>query len=472
MTPVPVRHAMVLGGSLAGTLAAAALAPHAHSVTIIERDRLPDDATARKGTPHARHTHLLLAGGARALDDLVPDTVATLYAAGARRLGMPNEVLSSSPQGWSARFPERQFLISASRGLLDWVVRRQVRKHCAVAVREGVEVIGLHGDRARVTGIRVRERATRTETTLDADVVVDATGRGSRAPDWLAELGADRVSEDSIDPGIFYATRLYRPPAGTEHDWPGISIQPGPDTDPPGKGGVLMPIEDNRWLVTIAGVRGAEPPTDPAGFDEFARSLRHPVIADLIGTAEPLTAPFGFQGHPNRRRHFHRMTPYPAGFLALGDAYCTFNPIYGHGMSAVVHAALAVRDDLRRAQSTWDCRATQARIARSVDTAWAMAVGQDVRYPHTIGAHPKNGDRWRQRYLDRLGLAARGRPDVAYAWLDVYTLSAGPRRLFAPKMFVDAIRGPNAPVILDPPFTADEIVVLPAAAASYLGDRS
>lgn len=466
MTPVPVRHAVVLGGSLAGTLAAAALAPHAHTVTIVDRDRLPDGATARKGTPHARHTHLLLAGGARALDELVPDTVSALRAAGAHRLGMPNEVLSSSPEGWSARFPERQFLISASRSLLDWVVRRRVREHHAVAVREGAEVIGLRGDRARVTGVRIRDRATRTETTLDADLVVDATGGGSRAPDWLAALGADRVREDSIDPGIFYATRLYRPPVGTEHDWPGISIQPGPDTDPPGKGGVLMPIEDNRWLVTVAGMRGAEPPTDPAGFDAYARGLRHPVIADLIATAEPLTAPFGFRGHPNRRRHFHRMNPYPAGFLALGDAYCTFNPIYGHGMSAVVLAASVVRADLGRTRSTVDCRGTQARIARSVDTAWAMAVGQDVRYPHTIGAHPTSGHRWRQRYLDRLGRAARGRPAVAYAWLDVYTLSAGPRRLFTPRMFVDALRGPNTPVILDPPFTADEIVVLPSGCSS------
>ncbi|KOX34887.1 hypothetical protein ADK67_02770 [Saccharothrix sp. NRRL B-16348] len=440
-------------------LAAAALSGHVDRVTVVDRDRFGDDGD-RKGVPQGRHAHVLMAGGSRALDELLPGLTASLLDAGAQHLGMPNRLLVFTQSGWLPRLDEMQFVIGCSRALLDGVVRQRVLDR--VDLVEATDVVGLLGDRTKVTGARVRDRDTGVKRDIGADFVVDATGRGSKADSWLADLGLPPVQDERVDSGMVYATCLYRVPPGAGEDFPGLSIQGDPRSSRFGQGGALVPIEGRRWIVSLAGTRGGEPEISPEGFLAFARGLRHPAIADFISAAEPLTRPFGFHATVNRRRRYERLSSWPSGFVAIGDAACTFNPVYGHGMTVVARQAVALRDGL--AGHGFDGAAAkrlQREFARVMDDAWAMAVSQDLRYPGTIGPARGRITRLQERYLDRLVLAATGRPTVTRAQLDAYTLSTPLRKLMlSPRVILDVLRGPGRPPTTDAPYTEAESRVL------------
>ncbi|ONI82644.1 hypothetical protein ALI22I_42190 [Saccharothrix sp. ALI-22-I] len=457
---MPSTHALVLGGGLAGMLAASVLAAHADRVTVVDRDRVTDDGH-RKGPPQTRHTHVLMAGGSRALDELLPGFTADLIAAGAQHLGLPNRLLVFTQSGWLPRLDEMQFVIGCSRALLDRAVAQRVLAMDRINLVSAADVVGLLGDRARITGARVRDRDTGTEQDIDADFVVDATGRGSKADRWLTALGLPAVREDRVDSGMVYATCVYRAPASAQDGFPGVNIVSDPRSMRFGQGGVLLPIEDGQWIVSLAGTRGGEPDITPEGFLAFARGLRHPAIADLISVAEPLTRPFGFHGTVNRRRRYERLSPWPSGFVVLGDAACAVNPVYGHGMTVVTRQAVALRDNLtRHGLHGRAAKQLQRRFAAVTTDAWDMATGQDLRYPATIGPAPSRATHLQERYLDRLILAATGRATVTKAQLDAYTLSTPLRRLLSPRVVLAVLRGPGRPPLTDPPFTEAESRVL------------
>ncbi|MEV6242684.1 FAD-dependent monooxygenase [Lentzea sp. NPDC051838] len=449
-------HAVVLGGGLAGTLAATVLTRHVDVVTIIERDRLPDGPVHRGGTPQAYHTHVLVSGGARALDELLPDTTRELLDHGAQHIGAPNRLLALVSSGWYERFEEMQYLISCSRSLLDWIVRRRVLSDPRISVRQATDAIGLLGGPKQVTGVRLRDRPNGQTSEIEADFVVDATGHGSAVIEWLATLGVPAPAEVHIDPQVFYSTRLYQAPDAARDEFPEINIMSDPARTDYVKAGVLVPIEDGQWIVTLVGTRDHQPPTDEAGFAAYARSLRHPIIADLIDTAQPLTSPRGFRIPGNRRRHFHDLPDWPSGFVVLGDAACTFNPIYGHGMAIAARGALALDAGLHRHGINNGAHRIQRDIADEADLAWEMATRQDLRYPTTLGPRPGSVARLQQRFLDRVTSAATTRPAVAAAQLDVYTLSGPPRRLLAPRVLFGTLLGPRRRARIEPPLTADE----------------
>ncbi|WP_433263431.1 FAD-dependent oxidoreductase [Actinosynnema sp. CS-041913] len=317
-------HAVVLGGGLAGMLAASVLARHLDAVTVVERDVLPEGPAFRAGLPQGRHAHLLMSGGARCVERLLPGTLDRLTAAGAHRVGIPDDLVSLSSQGWLRRFPEMQFMITCSRPLLDWVVRAQVLRDKRITVRENTGTGGLVGDRTRVTGVLLEDRGNHRRTRLDADVVVDATGRGSKMKQWLGELGLPDVCEERVDSGLAYATRIFRAPGRAAAGFPIVNVQADPRAPRPGRTATLLPIEGGRWLVTLSGTRGGEPTTDEDRFVDFARSVRHPVVGDLIADAEPLGPVYGSHSTVNRRLYYERLRSWPDGLLVIGDAVATF----------------------------------------------------------------------------------------------------------------------------------------------------
>lgn len=248
-----VRRAVVLGGGMAGMLAAAALADRADEVVVVDRDRMPAGAGSRKGLPQARHAHLLMAGGARAVETLLPGTTDRWTAAGARRIAVPTGLVVLGPHGWFPRRPETHFMMACTRDLLDLVVREQVLARPGITLREGTEAVGLTGGAGRVTGVRVRDTGTDAAAgTIGAGLVVDACGRGSRAARLLVELGLPAVREETVDAGLVYATRIFRAPAGSE-DFPLVTVQADARARVPGRGATLVPIEGGRWLVTASG---------------------------------------------------------------------------------------------------------------------------------------------------------------------------------------------------------------------------
>ncbi|MFI1886189.1 FAD-dependent monooxygenase [Streptomyces jumonjinensis] len=452
------RRAVVIGGGLAGMLAAAALDGFADEITVVERDLLPDGPLPRKSLPQARHAHLLWSGGVRAFEQLLPGITRAWLAAGARRIPLPTGLVSLSSQGWLRRWPEMQYMISCSRDLLDWVVRERVLRAPAVTLLQGHTVRGLEGTAARVTGVRVSAEDGR-ELTLDAELVVDAGGRGSRATGWLGELGIDGVEEGQVDSGLVYATRVYRAPHGSE-DFPVVNVQSDPGDRVPGRTATLNPIENGRWLVTLSGTRGGEPSADPARFESFARSeLRHPVIGELISRTEPLTPEVHLsRSTVNRRRWFEKAPEWPDGFIAVGDAVATYNPVYGQGMSVAAQGLAELRGTLRRHRLDEPglARLVQQAVARPVGLAWDLATSLDILYPGAVGPPPRPGGGLMKRYVDRLAYAATGRAQLTRAFIGVITLSQPLSSWLHPDVMVGVLRGPGRAPLTGPPFTARE----------------
>jgi len=438
-------------------LAASVLVKHVDEVTVVERDKLPDGPAPRSGVPQARHAHLLMSGGARAIESLLPGTLDALVAAGAHRIGVPNDLVSLSAQGWVPRFPEMQFIVSCSRSLLDWTVRGQALRDNKISMLTGTEPVSLLGDRHAVTGVLVEDRISREQISLEANLVVDATGRNSRLPAWLAGFGLPEVHSESVDSGLAYATRVFRAPAAAASGFPIVNVQANPRDPHPGCTATLLPIEDGRWLVTLSGTRGGEPSTDESEFVSFARSVRNPVVGELIASAEPLTPVYGSHSTANRRMFFERLKSWPDGVLALGDSVATYNPVYGHGMSVAAQSALAMDAELRAAGLTSGAaQRIQRAVAKVVDGAWAMATNQDILYPGAVGKPLPLAGRVLQRYVDRLVRTATTESAVTRVFIDAFTLSGPMTKLMSPRMMWATMRGPRSSVSPEPTLTAAE----------------
>lgn len=455
---------VVLGAGIAGTLAAAALVNLADEIIVIERDRLPGEPAHRAGLPQAHHAHLLWSGGARVIDELLPDAIPRLTAYGAKHLGVSANTAIFSAHGWLPRFNGAQYAIACTRRLLDWVLREQAMTNPRITIRDHSEVVGLIGDASRVVGVQVKDRDNDTIEQINADLVVDATGRGSKAQDWLTGLGVpgvDKVRKEVIDSGLAYVTRTFQAPTMAARDFPMVAVQLDVPTAGPGSAATLLPVEDGRWLVTLAGTRGCEPPRDEQGFIDFARhSVRHPIVADLIAGLRPLTPIYSSHSTANRRLHFERLPQWPDGIVLLADALATFNPVYGHGMSVAANSCLALRTGLERnGFGPGSGRRLQRLVARTVQGAWQLATSVDIFYPQASKTLPGRADRVSLRYVNRVIRAATQQETAAKAFFDTISLSASPTRLVSPPVLLAALRPRHLPVERSTasPLTEEEI---------------
>ncbi|MGW6795661.1 NAD(P)/FAD-dependent oxidoreductase [Streptomyces chartreusis] len=427
-------------------------------VVVIERDTLPERPEHRKGLPQANHVHLLWSGGAEAIDTLLPEALPALEAAGARRIPLTTGMVGYSPQGWFRRWKESHYAIACHRDLLDWVIRRQVldAPDSGITVMQGTSVLGLTGSPDAVTGVDIRT-ADGTQDTLLADLVVDASGKGSQTPVWLNNLGAQGPTTREVDSGLVYASRLYQAPPGLPENWPIINVQADPRGDGPGQAGVILPIEDGRWLVTLSGTRGGEPGSDSDTFVDFALGLRHPIVGELIKKADPLGPVHVTRMTANRRRFYEKIV-LPANFLILGDAVAAYNPTYGHGMSVAAQSALTLRDTIYQHgyPTPGFTKRVQRAIARHVNLAWTFAVSTDVFYDGATANGPTLSERMAARFVDRLTLTATGSGRMARGLTDVITLQKGPEHLLKLSSLAAAAYGPVRPQLVEPPLSPEE----------------
>jgi 2-polyprenyl-6-methoxyphenol hydroxylase-like FAD-dependent oxidoreductase len=424
------RQAVVLGASMSGLLAARALSRHFERVTIVDRDVLPEREEVRKGCPQAAHAHGLLASGYRVMDEYFPGLMDELEARGAPRGDVVGDFLWFQYGRWKLRHASGLRGITVSRPCLEGAVRRRMQQLENVTFLEGTEGVRPGFDRAagRVTGLVVKGRRGSTEETVAADLVVDASGRSSQSPRWLEELGFPRSEEVSVKVDVGYATRIFeRKPGEFFGSMGGIVSGTPPES---GRLAAILAAEGNRWVVTLAGNRGDYPPAEEKEWNEFAASLPVRAVFDLVSSARPLTDVTLFRFPSNRRRLYERMEKFPPGYLVIGDAVCSFNPIYGQGMSVAAAEAQALDETL--AAGTADlARRFYARTRKIVDIPWTIATGEDFRFPDVEGQRPP-GFRWVGRYLERVHAVASVDQTVCRKFFDVLNLLAPPASLMNP----------------------------------------
>lgn len=430
-------HAVVLGASMAGLVTAGALAKAYARVTVFDRDAMSEIGAHRRGVPQDRHLHFLHPRGRQALDELFPGLSARLIEQGAvtgDTLGNIRWQLS----GYQFRQADIRLPgLLASRPFLEGNVRARVSELPNVTLVERTDVVTLTAttDRCRVTGVRVHDTVGGGEREVPADLVIDATGRGSRVPLWLSELGYDGAVVDRVDIGLGYASRIYRlPPGALGTDMAMLTA----GTPQNSRGGAIAAIEGGRHILTIFGILGDHPPTDPAGFDAFAASLLFPDIAQAIRDAEPLTDPVPFRFPASVRHRYERLRRFPTGLLVLGDAICSFNPIYGQGMTVAAVQAGVLHRLLTRGRMPQPRRYFRA-IARTINTPWDIAVGADLAFPKVPGARTAK-IRLVNSYLPKLHAAAATDIMLGRAFVRVLGMMDRPEGLLRPDRVLRVLR--------------------------------
>ncbi|MFE6051286.1 FAD-dependent monooxygenase [Kitasatospora sp. NPDC056446] len=431
--------AVVIGGGLAGTVAAWALRGHAERIVVVERDHYPAEAAFRAGVPQGRHAHLILEAGHRALDEMMPGIKQELLAAGALRV-LASEVKWLSSAGWMAEYPAQMSFLSCTRPVLDKLVLDRVRTDSSIEFLEGTDVVGLLGTAGAVTGVKVRERGPeRGEVReIPAELVVDAAGRSTSVPKWLTELGCRPVAEERVDAGVAYSSRLFHRPAGVDFGGQAVYLQTKAPEAP--RMGVLLPVEGDRWIVSLAGMRGAEPDPGEEGFTRHLEQLRDPLLREALHTAEPAGEVRGFLPGPGVRRHYERGGP--DGLVAVGDAASTFNPVYGQGVTVALFCAQALRRTALRHGGIGHAAARDARsaIATSSKNPWVMSCAEDARFDTTTGAPSGALLKIQHRFLDKVLSGATRNPLVTAAFHEVMSLVEPPTLLFRPAVLGAVLR--------------------------------
>jgi len=425
----PRDHAIVIGASMAGLLAARVLSDHFRQVTLIERDLLPAGAEHRRGVPQARHTHGLLASGRDVLEKLFPGFSQALIARGALTSDVVRESRWFFEGGLHARAASDLNGLLVSRPTLEAAVRERVLAIPNIVRRDNITVEGLEFRDSAVAGVRAGSES------IAASLTVDATGRGSKTPQWLAKLGYEKPAEEVVQIALGYATRYFRRRPGDLDGDKAAVIPPTPDEK---RGGVILSQEDDRWVVTLVGHFDRYPPEQLPGFLEFARTLPAPFIYDVIRNAEPIGEPASARFPASIRRRYDRLRRFPGGYVVMGDAICSFNPVYGQGMSVACLEAIELDKTLRESGSDV-ARRFFARAAKVVDIPWSIAVGNDLRMKEAVG--PRTAAvRFINWYMSKVHKAAHTDPVPALAFHKVANLLAPPPSIMAPRIALRVLR--------------------------------
>ena len=434
------RQAIVVGAGMGGLTAAQALAAHFERVTVLDADVLPDDAQDRAGVPQGKHVHLLLAGGLRALGALFPGFEDDLARAGAVPMRIGLDIRAETPA--LNPFPQRDLGIlgyAMSRPLVELTARRRIQSNPAIEIRQRCRAQELLSDTGgtAVTGVRY-EDADGTIETAPADFIVDASGRGTLTLRLLEAIGRPAPAETTIGVDLAYATAVFEIPAGAPSDWKGVFTLPGGD----GRGGLMLPLEGHRWILTVAGRHSLKPPGDETGFMEYVRGLRTKTIYEAITRAKRVGDITRFAFTVSTRRHYDGLPDFPAGLVPLGDAVCRFNPIYGQGMSVAAQEAVGLGALLARRAAERDplhglAAEFFAEAVPLIDTPWASAVIPDFIHPETRGERPANFEQTLKFGL-ALGRLAAQDPDVHRLTAEVQHLLK-PRSVYQDPALVERV---------------------------------
>lgn len=436
--PAPARAgsaALVIGGSLAGLLAGRVLSDYFERITILEKDPIQDRPESRRGQPQTRHGHGLLAHGLDILETLFPGLTDELVADGAIAADMGQAIRWYQYGGYRRQFASGLQGIVCSRPFLEWKTRRRVLGLPNVDIRGGARVERLipNADGSRVAGLQVRDRMNGSSSQrLDADLIIDASGRGTRTPRWLAHMGFEPPPEEEVRVDLTYVSRIYRRRESDAVQGKLVMLLPTPPDDK--RLAFLLPIEHDRWILTAGGWHGHHPALDERALIRFLRDLPASDIFDVLRDAEPLTDIVIHKFPCSRRLRFEKLSRFPNGFLVIGDALASFTPVYAQGMTSAAMQANALDTLLkgrRGLRGLW--RPYFREMARLVDRLWQLAVSEDFRFPETQGKKPFATDLI-NRYVGRVHKATHTDTVVYGQFLRVMNLLAPVSSLMHPRI--------------------------------------
>lgn len=416
------NRAIVIGGGIGGLTAAAALAGRFSEIVLLERDCSPSTAAARMGVPHGKQPHVLLLGAQRAFEDLFPGFENDLGTAG----GVPLNLEFDGSMNWPrvGAFPKRDFgmtFYAASRPLVESIIARRVASISNVRILQNCRAETLVPKGSRIGAVQYSVRGG-ASTVLEADLIIDATGRHSKLTlDALAAMEREIPEDTEIDIDIAYTTTVYKIPEDAPTSWKYSYLLANPPDD--GRSALLIPIEGGRWMATLVARHGQRVPSDPDGFLAFAKGLRTPLIFEAIKNAERLEPLSNFVVRGSRWRHYERLGDFPVGLLPIGDTICGFNPVYGQGMCVAAKEAVLLRELLDAQEHELQTQFF-AGLPAIISPAWSSSVA-DFAYPQTGGERPSDIAARLRFSAAIIQLAAR-EPDIHRLFVEVFNMLKPP----------------------------------------------
>lgn len=421
----------MIGGSIAGLLAARILSKYFDSVIIVERDRVFSARAQRKSTPQSAHAHLLLNGGAEVVAKLFPGIFQDLTSTGATSLDLMRDLHWFHHGIECPRVAGSISIYSQTRSFFEAHVRERVLSIENVEMRSDCKVAGLvlDPDGRRVMGVQL----ARDAVILQADLVVDASGRSSRMTKWLLELGYREPPVSSVHIDLAYASRLYRPPQ-KQLDWRALAVYP--DSPRQKRGVVVLPVEGDRWIVTLFGYHGDHPSHRAEGYLEFAKNLLRSSYYDVLKQATALSEPQHFRIPAQKWCRFEKSRAIPAGWIAVGDAVCSLDPVFGQGMSVAAKQSRVLEACLQQfgPKAVHDTRFQRRFLEQSaavIAVPWQLTSYEAFRFKDTHGERPR-ALRFMNWYSDHLASLTGTSSSVYRTFLEVAHLMRSPLALFRP----------------------------------------
>jgi flavin-dependent dehydrogenase len=381
------RHdkAVIIGGGIAGKLAARVLADYFQEVTILERDQEPKGPIPRKGAPQGEHLHALLFAGHNGLEKLFPGITEKFHSGGAVKINSTKELVWFHHGVWKLRFDGGHSTTLQTRPHLEWHIHQSIKNLPNLIIQYNQVVQNYLVNENRIVGVELGDGSTQT-----ADLIVDASGVSSLSTSWLNNQGI-HIPTDKVKIGLSYISKSYQLADSADKDWAIKLIYPNPPQEK--IGGTISKVEGNRHIVTLIGyhneIKEKEVLKDDSNFIELAKKLPKPDIYEEIKNAAPLSKTSVYKVPHITWNHVDQIKNLPEGLLLIGDTICRIDPVFGQGMSIAVLEALALQKLFQKSQNIKQItKSFHKRAEKIISPIWSMVIAEDFRYPETAGKKP------------------------------------------------------------------------------------
>ncbi|MCU4767399.1 FAD-dependent oxidoreductase [Bacillus toyonensis] len=430
------NKAIVIGGSMAGKFAAKALSTSFKEVIILEVGDKWDGKASRKRVPQSDHPHVLLKGGEKAIEELFPTITNELIKAGSIINNFTRDLKWHQFGLWKQPFIGEVHMIQQSRPLLEWHIQKRIDQISNITITYKTLVNGLlvDGKLNKVCGVKVKYLETGMQEEVHADIVVDASGFGSKSMEWLREYEIE-VQEEKVRIDLFYATKMFQLKENEELDCCNMLMSPSFPKNPYGV--LIQTIEDNRYFVTFSGYANEKAPQTDDEFYDFAENLSISNVTEFLNKAEGITDIKTYKIPYQVRRRFDLVNNVPEGLLVVGDAQCRFDPVFGQGVSVAAMEAHQLQL-LLQSRKQLDKTFTQQfykKTADIIEIPWDMTTTEISRHPQ-LKRELTTKQKFQLWYTKQIYRLSASDSDVYIRLVRVMNLIRSPFHLFHPKVLL------------------------------------